>query len=301
MEAVEEDGEIRKILRSNGENEILLESNFEELSAFFLEHGQPELYPGETIGLIREMFGSNPNIYLGMNNGPQDVEGIMLHGSGYNGIPRIPTEKDFFVALLYLPDPSNQANDGHFVAGVFKKTDNRRQSYELYIFDSNGFKDGVINFGKESYLPDGREINVSASTLNEYHLKMNSDMCPYYTLVTCYILSGFPNFNSLEQYCSEQQQTFAEKGTNDIDQEVINFLSSHGMPPEIFSNFKANGSSFHLPGAAGRANISRLHLDPLKRTRVNTTDNIIKKGNQQTYIERVQQRRKRSNSIPSKH
>lgn len=299
-------GDCGKVYEIHGESRFL--SNYNELARFKLNHGITTLYPSETIELIREMFGNNPNIYLDMKNGPQDVEGIMSFGSGYNSISPIPTEKDFFVTPLYLPDPLNPEGEGHFVTGVFKKTNNIRKPYELYIFDSNGFNDGKIYLGTESYLPDGRKINIQAKTLNTCNLQMNSDTCPYYTLVSCDILSSFPNFESLQQYCTEQQQIFAKQNTNDIDQQVANFLSLHGMTSEVFAEFKANGSQFRLPGVAGRA-IDRLntshspktrYLDAFKGIRAKTTDDIKKDNKQQTNLTRLQQQRKRSNSLPNR-
>lgn len=53
--------------------------------------------------------------------------------------------KKIFCCPITFTRSLNQKNEGHFVTGVFKKTNYRRQPYELYIFDSNGFNDGKIS------------------------------------------------------------------------------------------------------------------------------------------------------------
>ncbi|EAY10602.1 hypothetical protein TVAG_282020 [Trichomonas vaginalis G3] len=234
---------IYRILRYNLPSRLYFKSNIDELCKYLLKNGDTELRPVELGELINCYCSNNKYVYNDMGSGPEDVRNVLNEGVnyvGYSGTP-IPTDKDFFVAPLFVPDQEDQSSPGHFITGVFQKQPNGSEHpYKLYVFDSCGFRSSTLRLGYEEYDDDAKvEIEVPVETLNKKNLQKKSDTCPYYTFVAAQIFSTYDNFASLFRFCNAE---FRKSGDTKIDEGVRDFLIKYGVSPKAFRNLRDRGT-----------------------------------------------------------
>mgnify|MGYP001153845139 CR=1 FL=1 len=195
--------------------------------------------------------------------------------------------KDFFLTSLYIP-PQIDGNTGHFATGIIKKNEQSRA--ELYVYDTDNKEQKKRGWFQTEC---GR---IQYKHLNNSSLQGESNLCGIFTANAISLMATYQNFAQIEQLCNSRQ--FQQQNYDNVKSYLKGLV---GLDLDHFVlNGVENGTQVTKGSGVGRVLVTQTVSKSIQPNISKTTDDIIKKRNQQTYVERLQQQRKRANSLPSK-
>lgn len=206
---------------------------------------------------------------------------------------------------MYIP-PKTEGDTGHFVTGIVHHKDGKQHPpCELFVYDTDNNREEVGEF----ILEDGRVIEYKH--LNKYTnkgltLQGKSNLCGVFTANAISLMTSYKDFAQIKESC--EMEEFQQQNYNNV-QSYLRDVVGLNLEPFVFNGIEIDELISQGTGA-GRVSIEQTmsdnsnipktkYLDAFKGIRAKTIGDI-KKDNQQTHLARLQQQRKRSNSLPNR-
>lgn len=131
--------------------------------------------------------------------------------------------------------------------------------------------------------------------MNNSSIQGKSNLCGVFTASAISLMANCQNFAQIEQLCNSrkfQHLNYEHVGSYlrdnvglNLDCLVTNGVAIGEIPTQCYG--AGRGFAAQTISKSSQPNISK------------TTDDIIQKGSQQTHVERLQQQRRRANSLPN--